>query len=153
MKREIKYLPNENPIENTNFISYLSPYDQTFIDNLNGKDILITEILELKNIELYSNPNVYDMDGQFDKLIFPSFTTISYDIDNIIEGVSIDNYYENVVEKLIKNEELKKRIKNKLIDFIDKESKSLLHSIFYRNNFEKSDIEFLSILKKILVIH
>ena len=34
------------------------------------------------------------------------------------------------------------------MEFIDKKSKSLLHSIFYGNNFEKSDIDFLSILKK-----
>ena len=39
------------------------------------------------------------------------------------------------------------------MEFIDKKSKSLLHSIFYGNNFEKSDIDFLSILKKILVVH
>ncbi len=113
LKRDIKYLPNENPIENINFISYLSPYDQTFIDNLNGKDTLITEIIELKNVELYKNPRVYDMNDQFDKLIFPSFTTISYDIDNIIEGVSLENYYEKIVDKLIKNKDLKNKIKNK----------------------------------------
>ena len=96
-------------------------YDQTFIYNLNGKDTLITEIIELKNVQLYKNPRVYEMNGQFDKLIFPSFTTISYDIDNIIEGVSLENYYEKVVDKLIKNKDLKNKIKNKLIEFIEKD--------------------------------
>ena len=93
------------------------------------------------------------MNGQFDKIIFPSFTRISYDIDNRIKALSLENYYEKVVDKLIKNKDLKNKIKNKLIEFIDKESKSLLHSTFFGNNFEKSDIDFLSILKKILVIH
>ena len=88
---------------------------------MNGKDTLITEIIELKNIELFKNPRVYNMNGQFDKVIFPSFTTISYDIDNIIEGVSLENYYEKVVDKLIKNKDLKNKIKNKLIEFIEKD--------------------------------
>ena len=38
-------------------------YDQTFIYNLNGKDTLITEIIELKNVQLYKNPRVYEMNG------------------------------------------------------------------------------------------
>ena len=37
--------------------------DKTFIDKLNGKDTLITEIIELKNVELYKNPRVYNMNG------------------------------------------------------------------------------------------
>ena len=61
------------------------------------------------------------MNGQFNKIIVPSFTTISYDIDNIIEGVSLENYYEKVFDKLIKNKDLKNKIKNKLIEFIEKD--------------------------------
>ena len=52
------------------------------------------------------------MNGQFDKLIFSSFTTISYDIDNITEGISLENYYEKDIDKLIKNKDLKNKIKN-----------------------------------------
>ena len=61
------------------------------------------------------------MNGQFNKIIVPSFTTISYDIENIIEGISLENYHEKVVDKLIKNKDLKNKIKNKLIEFIEKD--------------------------------
>ena len=148
LEREIKYLKNDNIITNTNFISHLSSFEQTFIDNLNGKDFLITELIGLKNTELYNNSKIYNLNEQFNKSIFPAFTTISYEIDNVIEDISFENYYEKVIEKLIKNEELKEKIKNKLLEFIEKESNSLLYSTFYGNNFEKNDIDFISILTK-----
>ncbi len=148
LERDIHYLKNDNIITNTNFISHLSSFEQTFIDNLNGKDFLITELIGLKNSELYKNHKIYNINEQFNKLIFPAFTTISYDIDNVIEDISFENYYERVIEKLMKNDELKEKIKNKLLDFIEKESTSLLYSTFYGNNFEKNDIDFISILTK-----
>ena len=57
---------NEENIEKYNvliFQIHSNNYDQTFIYNLNGKDTLITEIIELKNVQLYKNPRVYEMNG------------------------------------------------------------------------------------------
>ena len=148
LKREYIHLKNENPLKSTNFISHLSSYEQTFIDNLNGDDLYITELIGLKNVDLYKNEKIYNLNQQFNNTIYPAFTTISYGIDNLIEDISFENYYEKVIEKLINNEELKEKIKNKIIEFIQKESDSLLYSTFYGNNFEKYDIDFKSILRK-----
>ena len=146
LERVIKYLKNTNSKENINYISYISPYEQIFIDNLNGKDFNITNLIGLKNIDLYQNPLIYNFNEQFDKIIFPAFTTISYDIDNIFKNILFDNYYQYIVEKLINNNELKERIKNKILEFVGKETDIFLYSIFYNNFFEKFDVDFLSIL-------
>ena len=69
-------------------------------------------------------------------------------MDNDKQNVLIFQIQSLVIEKLIKNEELKEKIKNKLLEFIEKESNSLLYSTFYGNNFEKNDIDFISILTK-----
>ena len=85
--------------KNSYYISHLTSFEQLFIDNLNGKDFLITELINLTNYDIYSNKKFFDIDNEFDKLIFPVFTTIFYEIQNPNEKIKIENYYEILTKK------------------------------------------------------
>ena len=137
--------------KNSYYISHLTSFEQLFIDNLNGKDFLITELINLTNYDIYSNKKFFDIDNEFDKLIFPVFTTISYEIQNPNEKITKENYYEILTKELIKEKELKKKIKEKLLEWIKKDSEFYIYSIFYDNNFDENDIDFFSIFQKFLI--
>ena len=147
LKREI--ILDENKYT---YISHLSSFEQLFIDNLNGKDLAITKLINVTNYDIYKDKTYFDIDNEFDQLIFPVFTTISYDIENPDKHINIENYYEKLTEKLNENEGLKTIIKEKLLEWIKKDSQFYLYSIFYdnNNNFDKNDIDFFSIFKNFL---
>ncbi len=68
-------------IHNEYFISHLTQWKQFFIDNLNGKDINIKEIVEDSSFELFNNQNLIDLNEEFKKDLFHAFTLISYNIN------------------------------------------------------------------------
>ena len=151
LKREISDTINKDMFKNSYYISHLTSFEQLFIDNLNGKDFLITELINLTNYDIYSNKKFFDIDNEFDNLIFPVFTTISYEIQNPNEKITKENYYEILTKELIKEKELKKKIKEKLLEWIKKDSEFYIYSIFYDNNFDENDIDFFSIFQKFLI--
>ena len=102
LKREISDTINEDMFKNSYYISHLTSFEQLFIDNLNGKDFLTTELISITNYDIYSNKKFFDIDNEFDKLIFPVFTTISYEIQNSNEKITKENYYEILTKELIK---------------------------------------------------
>ena len=133
------------------YISYLTSFEQLFIDNLNGKDFLVTELINLKNDEIFSNKRYFDIDSEFDKLIFPAFTKISYEIENPDANIKIKEYYDILTQKLNNNKESKIKIKKKLLEWIINDSELYLYSIFYEYTFDKNDIDFFSIFQNFLI--
>ena len=80
-----RFLPNLNITNNyltsyNNFVSHLSDYNQIFIDNLKGTHDNITNILELSNKELFLREDLYNWEKEFDKIVYPAFSTICYEI-------------------------------------------------------------------------
>ena len=68
------------------FTPNLSGYEQTFIDNLFGKDILISNIINQSIKELYANTKLINVHELFNEELFYCFQKIEYQFqDNTIE--------------------------------------------------------------------
>ncbi len=150
-----RILPNLNVTSRylssySNLISHLSNYNQIFIDNLKGKHENITSILELSNKELFGRKDLYNIEQEFDKTVYPAFLTICYEILNQTNEINQNNYREKASKALIDNKQLKKYIQEKIIDEIDKNEKSILMSVFIDKNFVYNDISFYSILSRFM---
>ena len=150
-----RILPNLNITNNyltsyNNLVSHLSDYNQIFIDNLKGTHDNITNILELSNKELFLREDLYNWEKEFDKIVYPAFSTICYEIKNQSNEIDKNNYREKATQALINNKQLKKEIQDKIIDAINKNEKSILFSVFTDKNFSYNDISFYSVLTRFM---
>jgi hypothetical protein len=142
------------------FIPNISKFEQTFIDNLFGKDMLITEIVNQNIKELYYNTDLINIDEVFKNELFSCFKKINY----IFQDISIDQdqYIKQITENILKNEDLILLIKNRIIDEIErvqnmqledeeninnKEKDNIYDNIFENKQFEPNK-DFMSILSK-----
>jgi hypothetical protein len=80
------------------FVPNISNFEQTFIDNLFGKDLLISEIVNQNIKELYSNTDLINIDEVFKNELFCCFKKINY----LFQDASVDQneYINQLIEKI-----------------------------------------------------
>lgn len=123
------------------FMSNLSSYEQSFVDNLHGRDEEIYDLIEKTQKELFSS-SLINVEEEFFNNIYSAFTKIEY----IFEDNTIPNQFiQNNISILLNNNELKKYIIEKIINKIEEKEK-IYDSIFKNHNFE--DKEFTSMIVK-----
>ena len=144
------------------FVPNLSEIEQTFIDNLYGKDVLISDIMKQNIRELYKNTKLIDVHELFINELFCCFQKIEY----LFQDVTIDqnDYIKKIINIILDDENLIKTIIDKVISEIEKsqniqddendneneeektkEKTNIFDNIFENNSFD-SDIDFISIL-------
>ena len=128
------------------FVSNLSSFEQTFIDNLYGKNILITDIMKKNIIELYLNCKLIDIDKIFNDNLYSYFQRIDYSFQD--ETIKQKDHLDKIINKIRDNKELQKKIKNRIFNQIENDSKeksNIFDSIFENYSFETHN-DFISIL-------
>ena len=139
------------------FVPNLSGIEQTFIDNLFGNDnISILNIINQNIKELYLNKGIIDVYELFKEELFCSFQKIDYSF----QGDDQKDYIDNIINIILNNENLIKKIIERIIDEISKsqemngeldeinkegEEKNFFNNIFEKNSFE-SEMDFISIV-------
>ena len=103
------------------FVPNLTDIEQTFIDNLYGQDILISDLMKQSIRELYQNKKLVDTHELFINELFCCFQKIEYLFqDNTIEQ---NDYIKTIINKILNDETLIKRIIEKIINEIEKGQK------------------------------
>ena len=142
------------------FVPNLSDFEQIFIDNLFGRNILISEIMGQSIRELYENKKLIDIDELFKYELFICFQKIDYSFQD--KEVNQNDYINDIIGKILDDENLMNRIKNRIINEIEKiqnvqenyeneeinnykEKGNIFDNIFENNSFE-SRIDFISLL-------
>ena len=142
------------------FVPNLSDFEQTFIDNLFGRNILISEIMGQSIKELYNNKKLIDIDELFKNELFICFQKIDYLFQD--KEVNQNDYINDIIRKILDDENLMNRIKKRIIEEIEKiqnfqedydneeiknikEKGNIFDNIFENNTFE-SRIDFISML-------
>ena len=120
----------------------LSSYKQTFIDNLHGRDEEIYDLIGKTEKDLFYS-SLINVEKEFEKKIYSVFTTIEY----IFEDKTIipKEYIQNIINVLLKDNELRKDIIDTIINKISEKEK-IYDSIFRNHNFE--DKAFISMIVK-----
>ncbi|OUM60841.1 hypothetical protein PIROE2DRAFT_13322 [Piromyces sp. E2] len=130
---------NENGYEKIykdHLISHLTKWNQIFIDNLNGKDINIKEIIDATNIDLFKNNELINLNKEFEKELFHSFSFIEYEIKINFSDIKKEEYIEqDTIQKLT----MKK---------IESIKNNIIMEVFDNYNFENRDVDFISVLIK-----
>ena len=141
------------------FVPNLSGIEQTFIDNLFGKDVSIFNIINQNLRQLYSNPQLINVRELFTEELYCCFQKIEYSFqDNAIDQ---KNYIDSIINFILSDEGLIKKIIERIIKEIEKtqeindedenenviEGKKLnfFDNIFEKNTFE-TDMDFISII-------
>ena len=140
------------------FVPNLSSIKQTFIDNLFGDDISIFNIINQNLKELYSNQKLIDVHELFKEELFGCFQKIDYSF----QGDEQKDYIDNIINYILSDENLIKKIIERIIDEIgknqetneeedeiisDRGKNNFFNNIFEKNSFE-SDMDFISIVIK-----
>ena len=137
-----------NIINNEKLISHLAEWEQCFIDNLNGININFKEILESNNNDLFNNRKLINLDEEFMKDLFHSFTAISYKYKVNFSSIAFENYIESVCEYINSNKNLKNMIQKSIDEKIKNIKGNLFQKIFSDYSFEENDVDFISVIIK-----
>ena len=151
------------------FVPNLSDIEQSFIDDLLGADVLITDIIRQNTRELFQNTKLIDMHELFVNELFWCFQKIEYSFQDNTKDPN--DYIKSLINQILSNENLISRIIEKIISEIEKtqepkkedneddneedgdneqghkkeKKNSILDYIFQNNTFE-TDKNFISIL-------
>ena len=90
------------------FVPTLSELNQTFIDNLYGKDLIITKILNLNIRELYQNKLLINLNELLQNELYTCFKKIDYSFDD--SSIKENVYIGSIINYITHNEKLMKRI-------------------------------------------
>ena len=134
-------------IKNQSLISHLAGFNQIFIDNLNGLNVSIKEILEKKNEEVFAIKKLINIETEINKNIFNSFSSIKYNFKNKIDNFNNQDYQKKLTEKIIKNEQFQEKIKSIIgREIINSENIAL---VLFKdpNGLQKDDIDFITGIK------
>ena len=124
------------------FLSNLSSYYQSFVDNLEGRDEEIYEIIGKSQKELFFT-SLINVEEQFLNNIYSIFTTIEYIFED--KTINVNKFIQDNINILFSNNEVKKIIIEKVVDKITEQEK-IYDSIFRNHNFD--DKEFTSMIAK-----
>ena len=152
MKRYIYGLEEDSDdyfINNQNLISLISDFTQIFIDNIHGSEISIYDLINLNNKKLLEREDLIKIKEETNNNIYDIFATIDYQIKNIYDDDLKQNYTEVISQKLLENNNLLKKVIESAIKLVE-EQDDIIKDIFYKNNFEKFDIDFIAIIIKFL---
>ena len=128
-------------------ISHLSDFYQIFIDNLNGEDISLIEILKCKEVELYKK--CLNLEKEFMKNIYNSFSYFKYEFAIDIDGIKDNNYSKEVINYLTEQKSLSQSIINCVLRQ-KVEEKDVFGEILKKNYFTRDDIEIISVVQRYL---
>ena len=132
------------------FVPNLTGFEQTFIDNLFGKDILITDFME-KNIEnLYNNDKLIDQNELLKNELYSCFQFISYSFQD--NSTNQNEYIEQIISFIINNENIINKIKTKIINEIKisyNQNQNIFENIL-ENIFVENNQDFVTMLSNYL---
>ena len=129
-------------------ISHLSDFYQIFIDNLNGEDISIIDIMNYKDEELFRK--CIDIDREFLNNIYQTFSYFAYSFTMNIQGIDKDNYSKKLIEFLKDEKDLRESIINCILSQ-KTEQKDILSDILKKNYFSRDDVGIISVIKKHII--
>ena len=148
LKRIFINSKKDNQINSQYFISQTSNFDQIFIDNLHGKNILITDIINKNIDDLFKIKELININYEFDSSLYQIFILVNFQFLDHLNEENYENYY---IEKWINSLKSKKNIINKMIlKNIKKNKKSILSYIFQNNIIKENDVDLLSIISNYL---
>ena len=127
-------------------ISHLSDIYQIFIDNLNGEDFSLIDILKSKNEELFRK--FIKAEGVFMKYIYKAFSFFSYDFIINVDEIDKDNYTLQVIKYLQVHKNLRDSIINCVLNQKTKQ-KDILSKILI-NNITRDDVGIVSVIQRYL---
>ena len=141
---------NEKSIEDKELISHLANYSQNFIDNLNGTNIDILDIINLRNEEFIDKKQIIDIKDTIYNNIYNSFVKINYTFKNKMKNLEESKYIEDNIKKIMKNKAIIEKIISILKRQLQSSNKHLLLSLYLGNNFHKNDIDIIKVSKNYL---
>ena len=128
-------------------ISHLSDFYQVFIDNLDGEDFSIIDVMKCPKENLFSK--CLKLDKEFLKNIYDTFSYFNYNFNVDLEGIDKNIYPKKVMEFLEKNDEISKLIVNCVIK--KPTAKIDIGQILNKSEyFSKDDVGIITVVQKYL---
>ena len=128
-------------------ISHLSDFYQITIDNLNGEDFSLIDIIDLKPEELFKK--CLKLDTEFMKNLYNAMSYFNYNFLINIKGIENENFAKMMIKYLENNIELRQMITNCILKQ-NYEKKDVFEEILNKVNFTKNDVGVISVIQKYL---
>ena len=128
-------------------ISHLSDFYQICIDNLNGEDISLIEIMKCKEEELFRK--CLNLDKEFMKNIYYAFSYFNFEFIFDVPKINKDNYSIQLIEYLKEEKELTNNIIKCVLRQRTNE-KDIFGKILKTNYLNQEDISIISVVQRYL---
>ena len=129
-------------------ISHLSDFYQIFIDDLNGENISLIEIMNCrKEDELFQK--CLDLKNEFLKNLYKAFSYFDYEFTMDIPTINQNNYSKNIIKYLKNDEKLVESIIKCILKQKAKE-KDIFNDILRKNYLKREDVGMISVIQNYL---
>ena len=139
---------NENNDLNQN-ISHITEYHQIFIDNLNGIEQNITQLIRQKNNKNILNICFADTNKLLNQYIFKILSYFNYNFKYQLKDIEItnNNYTKYIIEYIKKDNILKNLILDELLSINSTNNdEDIIKTILINNPIKENDIDYISII-------
>ena len=130
-------------------ISHLSDFYQIFIDNLNGEDFDLIEIMELKNDVLFKKLLNLNINKEFRTNIYNAISYFDYRFNIETPYLNENNYSKLLIEYLKKESGLTEKIINCILKQ-PIEEKDIFSDVLKNNYLTPKDVDLISVTKRYL---
>ena len=128
-------------------ISNLSEYSQTFIDNLNGEEIIsLDDLIDMEGKEIFDK--CIDLEDELFKNLYQSLTYIKYNFYSSIGKINKNTYINELIDYLRNNKSLIKLVNNCIVKQMTHESDLITKILSNQKSISENDIDIISIIKK-----
>ena len=128
-------------------ISHLSDFYQIFIDNLNGGNNSLLNLMECKEEELFEK--CLDLEKIFITGIYKAFSYLNYNFNINIPYLNENNYSKYLMKYLTEEKKLSQKIINCILKQHIKE-KDIFFEILKKNYIEYKDVDIIDGVKRYL---
>ena len=128
-------------------ISHLSDFYQTSIDNLNGEDFSIVNILDSKPDDIFKT--CLKLDNEFIKNFYNASSYFNYEFRVPQDEIDLTNYSKMVIDFLENNLELRKLIINCMLKQ-NLNKKDIFEEILKKPSFTRDDVSIISVIQRYL---
>ena len=131
-------------INNQYLIPHLLGLNQIFIDNLNGCEIKIFDLLQQSKENLFKNIHLIDKEKEFKEGLYTAFMLIRHQF--IDSQDTEENYVEKCINFILNNNDFNSKLKNTILKKLNEDETNIFESLYYKNVFRKNCVDLISVI-------
>ena len=149
--KNIDFIEKYNLSETITFLD--EDYFQIFIDNLNGINISISQLMKMNTKKDLMKACLVNLNKILFKNIYSIFSYFRYTFkfQLINDEINKNNYSKHIIEHMTQNDYLRNKILEEIINININKEGEIIEELFINNHIKPNNIDYISVITEYLI--